>query len=92
MEEAKQQDEAINTKMEIMEEIGGMAHELFGFDVAFYAAMKLEGRPSADTNDEAYGSMNLEELLQALDSVNGDKTLDDALKNEKLRVIVNRNR
>jgi len=89
MEEAKQQDEAINTKMEIMEEIGGMAHELFGFDVAFYAAMKLEGRPSADTNDEAYGSMNLEELLQALDSVNGDKTLDDALKNEKLRVIVN---
>ena len=88
-EEMRQQTNAMEEKLEVLEEVGGMAHELFGYDVAFYAAMKLEGTPSKEKDDTDYNSKSLEELMHELDSVIANKTMSEAVKNEKLRVIVN---
>jgi hypothetical protein len=77
-------------KLEVMEEVGGMAHEFCGYDTAFYAALKLEGQPTKE-NDGSYDAMSLEELMNAMDSVVGDKkTMSDEVKNETLRVIVSK--
>ena len=70
--------------MDLMEEVGGMAHE---YDVAFYAALKMEKTPATE-NDETYNAKNLEELMHELDSVIANKSMSEELKNEKLRVIV----
>jgi len=87
-EEMRQQSNAMEEKLEVMEEVGGMAHELFGYDVAFYAALKLEGQPTKE-KDESNDSKSLEELMHAMDSIVNDKKMNDEVKNEKLRGIVN---
>ena len=87
-EEAKQQEESMESKLEMVEEVGGLAHELFGCDVAFYAAPTLEDVPTIES-DEKYSSMTLEELMSTMDSVIANKSMSDELKNEKLRAIVN---
>ena len=88
VEEMQQQNEKMEEKMEAIEEVGGMAHELFGFDVAFYAAMKLE-EPPVTKDDDTYDLQTLEKLMKNMDSIIADKTMSDDLKNEKLRVVVN---
>jgi len=87
--QADNNNEAVEPiEVETIDEVGGMACETPGYDVAFYAAMNLEGKPTTDNNED-YKEKNLDELMDALDLVLNDKTLADEIKNEKLRGIVN---
>ena len=90
--EMRKQADTVNEKVETIEvetidEVGGMACETLGCDVSFYAAMKLEGKPTTQYNENHEGK-NVDELMDALDLVLNDKTLNEEMKNEKLRSTV----